>query len=66
MTSSIDSEQLTLIEEDSLYDEIFDWWIIKIDRYIWVYVQRHNVPLKEAWDKFFIDTHEEFIVSTPI
>ena len=48
-----------------LEQEIKDWWERKIANYLKNYARRNKLTVTEARERFFIETHENFIESVP-
>ena len=45
--------------------EIKNWWERKIANYLQNYVRRNRLTIAEVKEKFFIETHENFVESVP-
>ena len=45
--------------------EIKDWWERKIVNYLQNYSQRNRLTVAKAKERFFTETHENFVKSVP-
>ena len=45
--------------------EIKDWWERKVANYLQNYVRRNNLTIAQEKERFFIETHENFVESVP-
>ena len=48
-----------------LEQEIKDWWERKIANYLKNYARRKRLTVAEAKERFFTETHENFVESVP-
>ena len=48
-----------------LEQEINDWWERKSVNYLHNYAQRNKLTISHAKEKFFIETHENFVELVP-
>ena len=45
--------------------EIKNWWERKIENYLQNYMRRNRLIISQAKEKFFTETHENFVESIP-
>ena len=45
--------------------EIKNWWERKIANYLQNYARRNRLTIAQAKEKFFTETHENFVESVP-
>ena len=45
--------------------EIKNWWERKMENYLQNYARRNRLTIAQAKEKFFTETHENFVESVP-